>query len=325
MDVATLRQRQSLPLEAKARWALVRIREWAEAHDGDVYVSFSGGKDSTVLLDLVRQVVPDAPAVFCDTGLEFPEVKEFVRATPNAVVYRPKMGFREVLETHGYPVVSKRVARMVRDLQNPTEGNAPSRHLYLTGEKRDGTMSKHFKLAKRWQFLVSAPFNVSEKCCDVMKKEPARRYEKQSGRKPFIGSLTDESRQRETVYLKQGCNAFSARYPCSTPLAIWTKQDVLRYLRETRTPIASVYGQIVEDNDGQLRTTGEDRTGCVFCAFGASCLGRDGLTRFERLALTHPKLHAYCINDLGMGPVLDFVGVPYRAPAQPALPGMEAA
>lgn len=318
IDVGTLRQRQSLPLEAKVRFSLNRIREWADRYDGDVYVSFSGGKDSTVLLDLVRKVVPDAPAVFCDTGLEFPELKDFVHSKENVIIQKPQLSFREVLKTHGYPVISKRVARSIRDLQNPTVRNEATRRMYLTGEKRDGSQTKHFKLAKKYRYLIDAPFKISEKCCDVMKKEPARRYEKHSGRKPYIGSMAEESRQRETVYLKQGCNAFGARYPCSTPLSIWTKQDVLGYLRETRQPIAAVYGDIVETEDGKLATTGEDRTGCVFCAFGASCRGADGLNRFQRLASTHPKLWTYCINDLGMGPVLDYCGVPYVNRSQEA-------
>jgi len=71
-----LRQMQSLPLEAKIIKSQMRIREWYEHWSGDVYVAFSGGKDSTVLLHLTRQLYPDVPAVFCDTGLEFPEIKE---------------------------------------------------------------------------------------------------------------------------------------------------------------------------------------------------------------------------------------------------------
>jgi len=66
-----------------------------------VYVSFSGGKDSTVLLHLVRSLYPEVPAVFCDTGLEFPEIKEFVRNTPDVTTIRPTMSFRKVLEIMG--------------------------------------------------------------------------------------------------------------------------------------------------------------------------------------------------------------------------------
>ena len=69
MELWELKQKQCLPLEVKIAMTLRRIREWYEYWDGNVYVSFSGGKDSTVLLHLVRQYYPGVPAVFSDTGL----------------------------------------------------------------------------------------------------------------------------------------------------------------------------------------------------------------------------------------------------------------
>ena len=74
----TLKERQAWPLDTKVQWALRQIRIWYDYWDGKVYVAFSGGKDSTVLLHLVRSLYPDVPAVFCNTGLEFPEIVEFV-------------------------------------------------------------------------------------------------------------------------------------------------------------------------------------------------------------------------------------------------------
>jgi len=70
---------QTLSLSTKILWARDKIQRWYEYHGGKVYVSFSGGKDSTVLLHLVREMYPDVPAIFCDTGLEFPEIREFVK------------------------------------------------------------------------------------------------------------------------------------------------------------------------------------------------------------------------------------------------------
>ena len=75
MQMEDLLQRQSLPLEAKIRMTEIRIRDWYDYWDGNVYVSFSGGKDSTVLLHIVRSMYPEVPAVFSDTGLEFPEIR----------------------------------------------------------------------------------------------------------------------------------------------------------------------------------------------------------------------------------------------------------
>ena len=86
---------QALPLEIKIMKSLQRIREWVQYFGVDgVYVSFSGGKDSTVLLHLVRSIYPNIKAVFVDTGLEFPEIKEFVKSFDNVEILRPKMNFR---------------------------------------------------------------------------------------------------------------------------------------------------------------------------------------------------------------------------------------
>ena len=96
---------QSWSLDKKIQVTTARIIEWYGHYNGLVYVAFSGGKDSTVLLDLVRKIYPDVPAVFCDTGLEFPEVRQFAMNTENVVVLRPEMNFRKVIETYGYPIV----------------------------------------------------------------------------------------------------------------------------------------------------------------------------------------------------------------------------
>ncbi len=104
---------QSWDLDRKIQVTTARIMEWYEHYNGLVYVAFSGGKDSTVLLDLVRRIYPDVPAVFCDTGLEFPEIRQFAMSVNNVVVLRPEMNFKKVIETYGYPIVSKRVADTV--------------------------------------------------------------------------------------------------------------------------------------------------------------------------------------------------------------------
>ena len=96
--ISDLYQMQSLPLEIKVRMTQRRIRDWVEywGEDG-VYVSFSGGKDSTVLLDICRRMYPNIVAVYSDTGLEFPEIREFVKAKDNVVWVRPELTFRKVI------------------------------------------------------------------------------------------------------------------------------------------------------------------------------------------------------------------------------------
>ena len=117
-----LAQYQSLPLKAKILMSQQRIRDWYRYFGGEVYVSFSGGKDSTVLLDLVREMYSEVPAVFVDTGLEYPEIKEFVKSKENVTILRPKMSFREVIEKYGYPVIGKEVATRIEYAKKAPRG-----------------------------------------------------------------------------------------------------------------------------------------------------------------------------------------------------------
>ena len=76
-------------------------------------MSFSGGKDSTVLLHIARQLYPDIPAVFSNTGLEYAEIQRFVKTWDNVDIIAPKMRFDEVISTYGYPIIGKEVAEAI--------------------------------------------------------------------------------------------------------------------------------------------------------------------------------------------------------------------
>ena len=307
-----LEQMQSLPLEAKILMSQRRIRDWYDYWNGNVYVSFSGGKDSTVLKHLVENTpgVYDVPIVFVDTGLEYPEIRKF--ATERAdVVLRPEMRFDEVIKKYGYPVISKEVANLVAGAK---PGN--TRWQRLHGEFLDPNTGNKSKFnAPKWGFMLDAPFKVSDKCCDVMKKRPARKYQKETGRMPYLGLLASESLKRRRAWEKTGCNAYEKENPQSQPMAFWTEQDVLAYIRRFNLEYASVYGDIVEDERGELKTTLCDRTGCIFCGFG--CHMEKGENRFQRLKKTHPRQYDYCMRPieekgLGMREVLDYIGLPYE-------------
>jgi len=291
-----LKQRHSLPLEAKINMSKARIREWYDGNDGLVYVSFSGGKDSTVLRHLVKSIYPDVPDVFMDTGLEFPEIREFVKLTEGVIWLKPEMSFKRVIETLGYPVISKETARKIKDLQNPTERNQ------MTLDIRMGlTNSKHGYCPKKWLFLKDAPFKVSDRCCDILKKNPAKRYERESKRVPMLGNMADEGRYRLWFYQTNGCNAFGKKRPLSTPIAFWQSKDVWEYIKRFNVPYSKIYDM------------GYKRTGCVFCMFGVHL---NAPNHFQRLAATHPKLWDYCINSLGCGKVMDYIGVDYHPTLQ---------
>lgn len=267
----------------------------------------SGGKDSTVLLHLVRKLYPNIPAVFIDTGLEFPEIKEFALSQPNVIKLRPKMSFRQVLEIYGYPLVSKNEAAKIRKLRH-SELSDKYRNYLLNGDER----GKYGMLSKKWQFLVDIPEDISEKCCDVMKKSPAHQYEKETGRYPITGQMACESRLRKKIWLDYGCNIYEGNRIKSNPLSFWTEQDILEYLVRFNVPYCSVYGEIKQDENDKYYTTGEHRTGCIFCGFG--CHLENEPNRFQRLKKTHPKLWEYCMKEwddggLGMKKVLGYVNV----------------
>lgn len=108
-----LKELQSKSLEEKIQISTARIIEWYENWGGAVYISNSGGVDSTVLSDLVHRVYPDVPDVFVDTGLEYPELREFIKSKPNVITLYPTMNFVEVIKKYGYPLISKDVSEKV--------------------------------------------------------------------------------------------------------------------------------------------------------------------------------------------------------------------
>jgi 3'-phosphoadenosine 5'-phosphosulfate sulfotransferase (PAPS reductase)/FAD synthetase len=301
-----LKTMQAWPLERKIQVTQTRVIEFYQRFGGAVTVSISGGKDSAVLLDLARRCYPDIEAVYVNTGLDFPEVRRFATDTPNVTVLQPKMRFDEVVREHGWCYPSKDVALSVYYARKGSRWAIDR----FNGVNADGTTSKWRKSHyTKWKYLVDSPFKISHMCCGIMKEAPLDTYEKQSGKHPMVGTMATESERRRQAWLQTGCNNFESKHPVGKPLSFWTNQDVLRYIRDFKIPIASVYGEITEDAKGRLSTTGEQRTGCVFCPVGCH---RDKINRFQRMAVSHPKLHKYCMDSLGLGEFLDYIGVVRR-------------
>ncbi len=296
MENWQLAQRQSLPLPQKIRLSEVRIKTWHEHWEGETYVSFSGGKDSTVLLHLVREIYPNTPAVFVNTGLEYPEIVDFVRTIENVIWLKPTKNFKRVLEEHGYPVVSKSNAQKIRQLRT-LDKNSKSYILRNTGVNSKGVISPIGKLPEKWRFLVHAPFKISERCCDVMKKTPFKSYEKKTGRHTYTGNMAADSQLRRSNYLKHECNRFTGT-PVSTPLGFWLEQDIWKYLDEFNVPYSEIYNK------------GTSRTGCMFCLFGLHMEKEPN--RFQRMYETHPKQWKFCMKTLGLSEVLQFLKIPSK-------------
>ena len=304
-----LKTMQSWSLERKIQTTQTRIMEWYIRNGGKVYVSFSGGKDSTVLLDLARRIYPDIQAVYCDTGLEYPEIKQYVRSKENVTILRPEMNFRKVIETYGYPLGSKHISKIIESYRDGKEWSFK----YIEPTNPEYKNHSSFSLSDKWfDFAENSDIKVSDKCCRIMKKTPLHKFQLETKKYPIIATMAEEGIQRRKSWLKNGCNSFDSKEPKSQPMSFWTEQDVLRYLKEFNIPYASVYGDIVQDKNGKYATTGCKRTGCVFCGFGAHLEKEPN--RFQMLKQTHPKLWDYCMKDwekggLGMKDVLEYINV----------------
>ena len=297
VELWQLRQRQGLPLAIKEKRTENRIIDWYNHYRGNVFVTFSGGKDSSVVLDIVRRLYPEVPAVFCDTGLEHPEIRNHVKTFDNVRWLKPKMRFDKVIEKYGYPAISKKVSRFIHDLQNPTQKNVATRNLRLTGFNRKGVYCPSQKCPKKWLRVVDSGIRLSDHCCQVMKKDPIHLYQKETGRMPINGVLAAESMMREKQYLNQGCNAFESKTnPISMPIAFWTTADIYEYVETHSLKLSNAYET-------------ETSTGCLFCMFGVHL--EKPPNRFQRMKKYLPKQYEYCIEKLGCGKVLDMLGVDY--------------
>lgn len=224
----------------------------------------------------------------------------------------PQIPFNKVIDDYGYPVISKDVADTIEQVRKSLAKNPNAqtvRIAKLNGTLKDKNGQPSIYDNSKWKFLLDAPFKISYKCCEIMKKRPFKEYSKQTGKRGFIATMASESRLRTSVYLKNGCNAINSSNPYSMPLGFWTEQDILQYLIEYNVPYCPIYGEIKQDKKGKYYTTGEHRTGCMFCMFG--CHLEKSPNRFQRMKITHPKLYDYCINKLKCGEVLDFIGVKY--------------
>ena len=268
MERWQLKQMQLLPMEVKIAKTKARIREFYNYYQGNVYIAFSGGKDSTVLLDIARQEYPDMKACFINTGLEFPEIVEFVKTIDNVDIVRPQKSFKQVIDQYGYPVISKDIARK-------TYYGKQGKEYVLKLFRGEG---KSMFNCRKYAYLLDAPFKIHSQCCDELKKKPAHKYDKKTQTKPIMGTMASDSMLREQRYLETGCNNFSKG--SSVPLSFWLEDDIWEYIKTYDLPYSKIYDM------------GYKRTGCVFCMFGVHL--EKFPNRFQQMKKTHPKLWKYC-------------------------------
>lgn len=277
MTIQELEERQAWNLDQKIDHAVGTIEAFKSRTGHNVYVSFSGGKDSTVLLDIVRRFVdPNCPAVFCNTGNEYPDIVRYIRTFPNVQIIRPSTSITRVIKDHGFPLVSKDVSAKVRQLRHTKSQKLIELRLHGRKNAKGNIVSR---CPMKWQFLKDVPFDISERCCDEIKKKRFISYEHETGQYPLLGVTAAESRLRTMQYIARGgCNAFDGPRPRSFPLSIFTEQDIFDYVKRFNVKLCPIY------YDGELH-----RTGCMICGFGAHLDSH----KFDFLYNKYPKLYAY--------------------------------
>lgn len=295
MEKSTLKLRQKLDLDSKIIIAKKAIDSFIDTMGEDnVYIAYSGGKDSTVLAHLIYSMGYEIDLVFSNTRNEFKSIIEQVNYMKNngykVKQILPKLTPKQVIEKYGYPVVSKQVSSAVYyGKKNLKDGKDTYRLRQLQGKEKGSKFNK-----AKWEFLLYTDLNISDKCCNELKKKPLQLFEKETGKRPFIGTMASESITRESSYLKHGCNNLTKNKEKSTPLGIWLEQDIKDYIERYNVKIADIYKT-------------ESRTGCVACAFGMEF----DKERFKRLKEIEPKKYDYVINTLGYNKVCEIMGYDY--------------
>ena len=192
-----------------------------------------------------------------------------------------------------------------------------------TGEYGGHRTGTRMKLAQKWLELFggpeneregtdykTAPFLVSDKCCYYLKEKPCNDYAKESGRYPYMGLMASEGGRRQKTLMINGCNYISKGTKRSCPFAIFSRQDLLQLALDLNAPVPEIYGEIVRDSNGTLRTTKAQRTGCSMCGFGIHLEKRPH--RFDQLRERNEKEWNFWMYEIGWGEVLNYIGVEWE-------------
>ena len=326
------RRNQKAPYSEKVSRAGNLAWEFFNRMGGKCYVAV-GGLDSITLLCFLRSEGIEVPAVSV-SSLEDKSIQR-IHKELGVLELKPEKSKVQVIREFGWPVLSKEIAGKIQTLQNPTEKNKTVRHAIVTGETgrqggyRSGT---RMQLPKKWLELFGGYANaeegthfktpnflVSDKCCYYLKEKPCNKYQKESGRAPYMGLMASEGGRRQKALIRNGCNYISDKTARSCPFATFMRNDLLQLAIDLKVPVPEIYGEIVRDSDGMLRTTGAQRTGCSMCGFGVHLEERPH--RFDQLRIMNPKewgmwMRHVCQDEAGewygWGRVLDYIGVKWE-------------
>lgn len=251
------------------------IRKYGEEN---FYISFSGGKDSTVLSALIDMALPEnkIPRVYANTGIEYRLILEFVereREKPHnwdLIILKPELPIKPTLEAVGYPFKSKRHAKVLDEYQRL--GRCKTVVQYL-GESKDKEAYHLSTLScpqiLKYQFNESFSLRISDKCCKRMKEEPLDKWGKENS-KPFriIGIMRAEGGRRS----RAECLSFEGnKFKAFQPLAPLTKAWEEWFIEDYNVEISDIYKPPYS----------LERTGCKGCPFALHLQNElDTLERF---------------------------------------------
>lgn len=331
--IADFQVKQKLPYDFKVAYAEVRAREFyneCNRRGLNCHVSV-GGLDSITLFLFLRKIGINVPGVSVSV-LEDKSIQE-IHKQLGLIRLKSLKSKVDVIREFGFPIISKEVAGKISLLQRPSEDNATVRHAIITGETGDyggNRKNTRMKMAQCWLELfggyenenegvdyLNPDFLVSDKCCYYLKEKPCDIWAKENNSVPYLGLMASEGGRRQKSLMINGCNYFGASTTRSAPFAIFQRQDLLQLALDLNVPVPEIYGSIVRDADGTLRTTGAQRTGCSMCGFGIQ-KERTRPHRFDRLYDSNPKEWEFWMREVGFGHVLDWIGCKWE---QPYIPG----
>lgn len=235
------------------------IKATNEKHDleHNSYLSFSGGKDSTILHYLLDLALPNnqIPRVFIDTGIEYNSIREFViemaKTDSRFVLLKPQSPIKQTLEKYGYPFKSKMHSDWLKRYQ--AKGMTKFVKNYLgEGEK---TLFRGCPKMLKFQFTEDYPLKVSDMCCIKMKEEPLKKWAKENNKAfPILGVMREEGGRRS----KAQCIVVKDKHiKAFQPLAVITKEWEEWFIKEYHIKLCELYYPPYNFR----------RTGCKGCPF----------------------------------------------------------
>lgn len=212
----------------------------AKYGEDNFYLSFSGGKDSTILHHLLDQALPNnrIPRVYIDTGIEYLAIREFVmnlaKNDDRFVIIKPTKPIKQTLEKYGYPFKSKEHSVKLNQFQKGEI--SPNIAKYMR-------FGEHFACPKSlaYQFSKDFALKVSDRCCYKMKKEPVHKWERENHKPIAItGMRREEGGQRANI---KGCIITDKKGKVKKfhPLLVVTDEWEEWYLKERGIRLSPLY------------------------------------------------------------------------------------